>query len=205
MLKGKKIGFIITDSFYNFHNIIPKIRELVKRGAKIMPIISLNSQNEKINKFIDEIKNITFNQPINSIEEASKLVTDIMVIAPCNGNTIAKLASNIEDTPAVAAIQSHLKNENNVIIAIAANNALSTNAVNIGILLNRKHFYFVPVRQNNPITKPYSISFDSEYLIPTIEHALFEKQIQPMLLWNIFSLFYKKVLTRTLVCFIINT
>lgn len=147
-----------------------------------MPIISLNSQNEKINKFIDEIKNITFNQPINSIEEASKLVTDIMVIAPCNGNTIAKLASNIEDTPAVAAIQSHLKNENNVIIAIAANNALSTNAVNIGILLNRKHFYFVPVRQNNPITKPYSISFDSEYLIPTIEHALFEKQIQPMLL-----------------------
>lgn len=182
MLKDKKIGFIITDSFYNFQKMIPKIKQLKKRGAKIIPIISLNSKNEKTNKFIEEIKSITFNEPINSIEEASCILTDIMVVAPCNGNTIAKLANNIEDTPASAAVQSHLKNENNIVIAISANNALSTNAVNIGILLNRKHFYFVPVRQNNPITKPYALSFDIEYLIPTIEHALHEKQIQPMLL-----------------------
>lgn len=182
MLKGKKIGFIITDSFYDFQKIIPKIKELIKRGAKIMPIISINTQNEKVNKFIEEIKDVTSSSPINSIEEAINVSADIMVIAPCNGNTIAKLANNIEDTPGTAAIQSHLKNENNVIIAIAANNALSTNAVNIGILLNRKHFYFVPIRQSNPLTKPYSLSFDIEYLISTIEYAIHEKQIQPMLL-----------------------
>ena len=182
MLKDKKIGFIITDYFYNFQKIIPKIKQLVKRGAKILPIISINTKNEKINKFIEEIKLITSNEPISSIEEALNVVTDIIVVAPCNGNTIAKLANNIEDTPGTVAIQSNLKNEKNIVIALSANNALSVNAVNIGVLLNRKHFYFVPVRQNNPITKPYALSFDIEYLIPTIEHALYEKQIQPMLL-----------------------
>lgn len=191
MLTDKKIGFILTGSFYNFPKVIPKIKELVKMGAKVLPVMSYNSYKidtkfGKAQSFIEEIEKITSHKMINSIEKAEEIgikhVTDIIVVAPCSGNTLAKLAHNIADTPATIAVRSHLRNENNVVIAIAANDALAGNAVNIGILLNTKHFYFVPFRQSNPITKPYAISFDKEYLIPTIEQALNSNQIQPILL-----------------------
>lgn len=99
-----------------------------------------------------------------------------------HGNTIAKLAHDIIDTPATMAVKSHLRNNLPVVIALSTNNALSGNAENIGKLLNRKNYYFVPFRQDNPITKPRSIVFDFEYLIKTIENALDNEQIQPILL-----------------------
>ena len=95
---------------------------------------------------------------------------------------MAKLANDIIDTPALMAIKSHLRNNLPVVIAPSTNNGLSGNAKNIGILLNRKHYYFVPFRQDNPITKARSIVFDPAYLIKTIEEALEGEQIQPMLL-----------------------
>ena len=191
MLKDKKIGFVFTGSFYNYKVVIPKVKELIERGAKVLPIMSFNSY--KINtrfvrtkEIIMEIENITSNRIIHTIKEAEpiglKHLTDIMIIAPCSGNTLAKLANGISDTPATVAVKSHLRNENNVVLAISTNDALSTNAVNIGHLLNRKHFYFVPFRQENPITKPYSVNFDAEYLIPCLEKALFSEQIQPIIL-----------------------
>lgn len=191
MLKDKKIGFVFTGSFYNYKKVIPKVKQLVKMGAKILPIMSFNSYRieNKFNKtkdIITEIENITSNKIIHTIEAAEPIgirhLTDIMIIAPCTGNTLAKLANGISDTPATAAIKSHLRNENNVVLAISTNDALSTNAPNIGQLLNRKHFYFVPFRQDNPITKPYSMSFDAEYIIPCIEKALLSEQIQPIIL-----------------------
>ena len=95
---------------------------------------------------------------------------------------MAKLANDIIDTPALMAIKSHLRNNLPVVIAPSTNNGLSGNAKNIGILLNRKHYYFVPFRQDNPITKPRSIVFDSEYIVKTIESALEDEQIEPILL-----------------------
>ena len=111
-----------------------------------------------------------------------KKMTDIMIIAPASGNTIAKLANDIIDTPATMAAKSHLRNENPLVIAISTNNGLSGNAINIGKLLNMRNYYFVPFKQDNPITKPRSIVFDSQYIIKTLEYALEGKQIQPILL-----------------------
>ena len=109
-------------------------------------------------------------------------MTDIMIIAPCSGNTMAKLACDIIDTPAVMATKSHLRNNLPLVIAPSTNNGLSGNAENIGKLLNRKNYYFVPFKQDNPITKPRSIVFDPEYMIKTIEYALEGEQINPILL-----------------------
>lgn len=95
---------------------------------------------------------------------------------------MAKLACDIIDTPATMAAKSHLRNNRPLIIAPSTNNGLSGNAMNIGKLLNMQHYYFVPFRQDNPITKPRSIVFDPEYIIKTIEFALNNEQISPILL-----------------------
>ncbi len=109
-------------------------------------------------------------------------MTDIMVVAPCSGNTISKLAVDIIDTPSLMAIKSHLRNNRPLVIAPSTNNGLSGNAENIGKLLNRRNYYFVPFSQDNPITKPRSIVFDFDYLIKTIKFALDGEQISPILL-----------------------
>lgn len=108
-------------------------------------------------------------------------MTDIMIVLPATGNTIAKLANDIIDTPATMAVKSHLRNSLPVVIAPATINGLSTNAENIGKLLDKKNYYFVPFRQDNPITKPRSIVFDYNYVIKTLEKALDNEQIQPIL------------------------
>lgn len=95
---------------------------------------------------------------------------------------MAKIASGITDTPAIISVKSHLRNGNPVVIAISTNDGLSGSAENIGRLLNRNNFFFVPYRQDNPITKPRSLVFDPKYIIPTLEQALDKQQIQPILL-----------------------
>ena len=190
-LEDKKIGFVLTGSFCTFSKTIPKMKELIEKGAEVIPIMSFNSYNldtkfGKAQDFINEIEEITGKKIIHTIQEAEpigpKRLTDIMVVAPCSGNTMAKLACDIIDTPATMAVKSHLRNNLPVVIAPSTNNGLSGNAKNIGILLNRKHYYFVPFRQDNPITKPRSIVFDSEYIVKTIESALEDEQIEPILL-----------------------
>ena len=109
-------------------------------------------------------------------------LTDIIIVAPATGNTIAKLAVNIADTSALVAVKSHLRNNLPVVIAPSTNDGLGNNLIHIGTLINRKNFYFVPFRQDNPILKSYSITFDPNYLLRTIEHALDGKQLEPLLL-----------------------
>jgi len=99
-----------------------------------------------------------------------------------HGNTIAKLANGVTDTPVVMAAKSHLRNGNALVIAVATNDALSGNLMNIGKLMNIKNVFFVPFRQDNPITKPNSLVFDANYIIPTLEKALDKEQIQPLIL-----------------------
>lgn len=190
-VKGKKIGYVLTGSFCTFSKTIPKIQELKNKGASVIPIMSFNSykMNTKFGKaedFIKQIEEITENKIIHTIPDAEpigpKKMTDIMVVAPASGNTMSKLANDIIDTPATMAVKSHLRNNLPVVIAPSTNNGLSGNAENIGKLLNRKNYYFVPFRQDNPITKPRSIVFDAEYIIKTIEYALEGDQIQPILL-----------------------
>ena len=191
-LYGKKIGFVLTGSFCTFRKTIPKMKELIeKEGADIIPIMSYNSYNldtkfGKAKDFIKEIEDITGKEIIHTIQGAEpigpKKMTDIMVVAPCSGNTMAKLALDIIDTPAVMACKSHLRNDRPLVIAPSTNNGLSGNAENIGKLLNRRNYYFVPFRQDNPITKPRSIVFDEDYLIKTIKFALDGEQISPILI-----------------------
>ena len=190
-LKDKNIGFILTGSFCMFKTTLEQMKNIKKEGADIIPIMSYNAHNldskfGKAQDFINEIESITENKIINTIQGAEPIgpkgLTDIMLIEPCSGNTIAKLANGITDTPAIMAAKSHLRNENPIVIAISTNDALAGNAENIGKLLNRRHFYFVPFRQDNPITKPKSLVFDAKYTIPTLEEALDGKQIQPILI-----------------------
>lgn len=191
-LEGKKIGFAFTGSFCTFNKVIEELKNIKNKKADIIPIMSFNSYNldtkfGKAEEYINEIKEICEKDDIiHTIQGAEpigpKKLTDIMVIAPCSGNTIAKLASSIIDTPVTMAAKSHLRNNNPVVLAISTNDGLSGSAENIGKLLNRNNYFFVPFKQDNPITKPRSIVADFKYLIPTIEKALDREQIEPILL-----------------------
>lgn len=190
-LKDKNVGFIFTGSFCMLKTTIEQLKNIKKEGANIIPIMSYNaykldSKFGKAKDFIEGIEEITGHKIISTIQGAEpigpKSLTDIILIEPCSGNTIAKLANSIINTPATMATKSHLRNEKPVVIAISTNDGLSGSAENIGKLLNRKHYYFVPFRQDNPITKPRSIVFDAKYTIPTLEEALENRQIQPILM-----------------------
>ena len=190
-VKGKKIGFVLTGSFCTFNKTIPKIKELKKLGADIIPIMSYNSYEldtkfGKAKNFINEIEEITEKKIIHTIQDAEpigpKHLTDIMIVAPASGNTMSKLACDIIDTPATMAVKSHLRNNLPVVIAPSTNNGLGANMTSIAALINRRNYYFVPFKQDNPITKPRSIVFNSEYIIKTIELALDGEQIEPILL-----------------------
>ena len=190
-LKGKNIGYCFTGSFCTFKKSIIELKKLVEKGSNVYPIMSYNSYSldtkfGKSEDYIKEIETITNNKIINSIIMAEpigpKEMFDVLLIAPCSGNTIAKLANDIIDTPVTMAVKSHLRTEKPVVIAISTNNALSGAAENIGKLLNRKHYYFVPFKQDNPITKPRSIVADFGYIKKTLEYALDNKQIQPIIL-----------------------
>lgn len=191
LLEGKKVGFALTGSFCTFSNTIPQMTKLIEEGAEVIPIMSFNAHNMdtkfgKAEDFINKIKEITKNEIIHTIDGAEpigpKHLTDIMVIAPCSGNTLGKMANGITDTPVLMAAKSHLRNENPLVIAISTNDGLSGSAESIGKLLNRKHLYFVPFRQDNPITKPRSLVFDPNYIVDTVKKALEREQIQPILL-----------------------
>lgn len=190
-LEEKRIGFVMTGSFCTFRKTIDELKKIVKLGAKVVPIMSENSYTMdtkfgKARDFINEIEDITGTKILHTIQEVEPLgpkdMLDILVVAPATGNTIAKLANDIIDNSATMAVKSHLRKEKPVVIAISTNNGLSGAGENIGKLLNRKHYYFVPFRQDNPITKPRSVVFDLSYLIKTIEYALDGEQIQPILL-----------------------
>ena len=191
MVKGKKIGFVMTGSFSMFRKVIKQMKKLKKLGDDIIPIMSENSyildtRYGKSEDYINEIEEICEKKIIHTLYDAENIglkhLIDIMIVAPASGNTISKLACDIIDTSATMAVKSHLRNNMPVVIAPSTNNGLGDNLINIGKLINRRNYYFVPFRQDNPITKPYSIVFDSEYIVRTIEFALDKEQISPIIL-----------------------
>ena len=174
-----------------FKNTILQMKELVKEGANIIPIMSYiayrtDTKFGKAKDFIKEIEELTGNKVFHTIKDlqqiGDKKIADILIIAPCTGNTLAKLSNGVYDSPVLMAVKVHLRNNIPIIIGISTPDGLSTNAENIGKLLNRKNYFFIPFRQSNPITKPNYLSFDPKYIKKTLEHGLNREQIQPILL-----------------------
>ena len=162
----------------------------VSGGANVIPIMSYNSYNTdtrfgKAQDFIAEIEALTGNRIISTIADAEpvgpKNMTDIMIVLPCTGNTLAKLALGIYDTPVTLAVKSHLRNQKPVVIGVSTNDALSNTAKNIGALLNYKHYYFIPMSQDEPEKKPFSVVCDFERAYETAVYALRGEQPEPIL------------------------
>lgn len=190
-MKDMTIGFALTGSFCTIDSILPQMEKLVELGADVIPVISyaMDTTDTRFGlaqDFKKRIKEISGKDPIASIEGAEpigpKAMLDILVVAPCTGNTLAKLANAITDTPVLMACKAHLRNERPVVLSIATNDGLSANAKNIGMLLGRKHIYFVPFGQDDHVKKCNSLVAKPELIIQTIELALQGRQIQPLLI-----------------------
>lgn len=189
-LKGKRIGIALTGSSCNFEKIFPEIKRLAEAGAELYPIVSysvdtFDTRFGTAEEWKNSLKKITGKQLITTIVEAEpvgpRLNLDLLIVIPCTGNTIAKLACGITDTPVTMACKAHLRNQKPLVLAIATNDALGANAKNIGTLLNTKKVYFVPFGQDDAINKPNSMVAKFELLQPTLKEALLDKQIQPLL------------------------
>ena len=166
------------------------LKELKKEGAKLYPILSDKSQctDTRFGKAIDfrkQIEEIAQNKSMDTIEGAESIgpsgFLDLLIILPCTGNTLAKLAGAITDGPVLMAAKAHMRNEKPVLLAVSTNDALGMNFKNIGVLMNSKHIYFVPFGQDAPTKKPNSMIARLEYMIPAIEAALKGKQLQPVI------------------------
>ncbi len=190
-MDGIKIGFALTGSFCTIGKVVPEVEKLVSTGAKVLPIISgsVDKFDTRFGTAKDlrlKLEGITGEKVIDSIIDAEpfgpKALVDLIVIAPCTGNTIAKIANGITDTPVTMACKAHMRNQKPVVIAISTNDGLGANAKNIGLLLNMKNIYLVPFGQDGPDSKPNSIVSETTLIIPTIEYALKGKQIQPLLI-----------------------
>lgn len=186
-----RIGFALTGSFCTFGAVLPVIEILSAHGCEVTPILSANAGTldtrfGKASDWRSHLHETTGRNCINSIPEAEpigpKNLFDVLVVAPCTGNTLAKLAHGITDTTVTMAVKSHLRGDKPVVLAVSTNDALSGSAANLGTLLNRKHYYFVPLRQDAPHTKPRSLVADMTLLPDTIGAALDGRQIQPLLL-----------------------
>ncbi len=190
-LSGKKIGVALTGSYCTFDTVFPQIERLVQDNNEVTTIFSDRAQVTdtrfgKADDFLKKAKTITGNDPILTIVEAEKIgpksLFDIVIIAPCTGNTMAKLANAITDSPVLMAAKSQLRNNKPIVLAMATNDALSNNLKNIGLLLGAKNIYFVPFGQDNYKSKPYSMVAHFDYMIPTLEEALEGKQLQPIIM-----------------------
>ncbi len=189
ILSGKKIGVALTGSYCTFDTVFPQIERLVQNNNDVTTIFSDRAQVTdtrfgKASDFLQKAKAITGNDPIMTIVDAEKVgpknLFDIVIIAPCTGNTLAKLANAITDSSVLMAAKSQLRNGKPVVLAIATNDALSNNLKNIGLLIGSKNIYFVPFGQDNYKSKPYSMVADFDYMIPTLEEALEGRQLQPI-------------------------
>ena len=189
-MSKKTIGFAITGSFCSHEKIKGVVRKLVEEGNRVIPIFSnmsqtINSRFGDARDFIIAIQEITGEHGIFTLQEAEpigpKAYLDVMIIAPCTGNTMAKLCAGITDSPVLMAAKAHMRNEKPVVIAVSTNDALGANLKNIGELMNTKNVYFVPFGQHDYEKKPKSMVAHFERVPDTIEEALRGKQIQPVI------------------------
>lgn len=185
---GLRVGAAICGSFCTFSKVFSQLEQLRDMGCIVTPIMSYNAAGldtrfgkatehlQRLEKLSGNvILDLTAAEPIGP-----KHMFDVLLVAPCTGNTLAKLALGITDTPVCLAVKSHLRNQRPVVIAVSTNDALSGSAKNIGALRNYRNLYFVPLRQDDPEAKPFSMVADFTKLPETIAEALDGRQIQPM-------------------------
>jgi dipicolinate synthase subunit B len=186
---GKTVGFALTGSHCTFGEVMPVVRKFVEAGAKVIPIVS-NTLMTTDTRFGDsedwqrQLREITGNELISSIVEAEPLgpskLLDVLVIAPCTGNSTSKLANALTDNAVLMAAKAQMRNSRPLVIAISTNDGLGLNSFNIARLLVTKNIYFVPFGQDAPNQKPNSLVARMELIVDTCEAALQGKQLQPM-------------------------
>ncbi|MBQ7822464.1 MAG: dipicolinate synthase subunit B [Clostridia bacterium] len=183
------IGYAICGSFCTHKKSLEVLSELKRSYVDVLPILSFNAA-ELDTRFgtaadlISRVSDICGIAPVMTIKEAEpigpKIKLDLMVIAPCTGNTLAKLAHGITDTPVTMAAKAHLRNGRPLLIALASNDALSANLSNIGLLMNRKNIYFVPMVQDDTVKKPYSLVADFDKVVISADAAINGEQLRPI-------------------------
>ena len=188
-MKKTVIGFALTGSFCTIDKTLEQMEELVRRGYEVQPIFSYNvalldTRFQTAQSIWDRALEITGKEPFTTLQQVEpigpKRVTDVYVIAPATGNSLAKLSSGIYDTPALLGAKSHLRNDRPLVLAVSTNDGLSTAAQNIGRLLAQRNVYFVPFTQDNPFHKPRSLVADFSLLPKAVVSALSGVQLQPV-------------------------
>ena len=189
-LDGVRIGCAMTGSFCTFKEVFAVWRQLRQAGADLTPIMSfhassLDTRFYRAKEAVSIFEEVCGKKLLNRIEAVEpigpKQLLDLLIVAPCTGNTIAKIANGITDTPVSLAVKSHLRNGRPVLIAISTNDALAGSAQNIGKLMNTKNLYMVPFRQDDPQKKPNSCVARFELIAASAKSALEGRQIQPLL------------------------
>ncbi|WP_248926318.1 dipicolinate synthase subunit B [Paenibacillus hamazuiensis] len=189
--QGKTVGFALTGSHCTLEEIMPQIQRFVDAGAKVIPIASYSVQTTDTrfgtsDSWRKQLKEITGNDIISTIVEAEPLgpskLLDVMVIAPCTGNTTSKLANAMTESPVLMAAKAQMRNQRPLVLAISTNDGLGLNAMNISKLLITKNIYFVPFGQDNPTGKPNSLVARMDLIMETCEAALQGKQYQPLII-----------------------
>ena len=185
-----EIGFALCGSFCTYARVLP-VMEALAKDHQITPIFSYASGeiDSRFGTAAEHICRATMlcgAQPLHTVPQVEpigpKKLLDALVIAPCTGNTLAKLSHSIADGPVTMAVKSHLRNSRPVIVAVSTNDALAGAAENIGRLLTRRHYYFVPFGQDDPVKKPTSLVADFSKIPATLAAALEGRQLQPILL-----------------------
>ncbi len=188
-----RVGFCMCGSFCTFSKVIPIMQKLVDEGAEVFPIMSetafsTDTRFGKAREHIERIEKICGKKIISSLVQAEpigpKKMLDVLIIEPCTGNTLSKLANGITDGCVTMAAKAHLRNMRPVLIAVSTNDGLSTSAKSIGVLQNRKNVYFVPYTQDDPFLKENSLVADFEKTIVAMHLALEGRQMQPVILQN---------------------
>lgn len=183
------IGFALTGSFCTLSKAVEQLKTLVEAGNNVTAVMSFNAYEldtkfGRAEDFIKEIEKITGKPVIHTIQQAEPIgpekMFDILLVEPCSGNTLAKIASGIVDTPVTMAVKSHLRNSRPVLLAVATNDALGNAAKNIGTLLNTKNIYFVPMGQDNCTGKPRSVVADFKCTEIAVNSSLDGVQLQPI-------------------------
>ena len=184
------IGFALCGSFCTYSEVF-RARKAVAENHSVTPIFSFASASTdsrfgEAEAHLARAEAVCGHKVLKSIGDVEpigpKKLFDLLIIAPCTGNTLAKLAHGIADTPVTMAAKSHLRNGRPVVIAVSTNDALAGAAENIGRLLNRKHIYFVPFGQDDPIKKPASMVADFSKILDAVALAAQGKQIQPIII-----------------------
>ena len=190
-MENKTVGFALCGSFCTYEPTLAALSALKRRCKRVLPILSFagggtDTRFGSAESFRERIEAICGEPIIDTVATAEpigpKKLLDVLVIAPCTGNTLAKLAAGIADTPVTLACKAHLRNARPVVVAVSTNDGLAANAASLGQLLNRRHYFFVPFGQDSPEKKPTSLVADMSLILQTVELALQGQQLQPILL-----------------------